>query len=514
MSQSNKPTGTAQVKITKKQIDETLAAGIRHAKFQNKGVQKRLMKNQEKVLRQQERRETHFKTMHKKAEKLRQAQATGHIHPGHFPTEAGPRGEIEPINTDASGKPTLAERMAKYEARTIAPTESFPEDAPVAAIDNVVEDNGVLYGDVKLGDGSVAGEMALLMADTPPPSIPVVFDAETKGLVITPADAARAVEESIERVQDGVVSPAPLYKDILDGVQKRVQAGSSRLNPIRHPLNLYGDAENYKPFPAIGEVVREDGLFAALRAYDQPMTTEVDYANDRLVYAEPGQLVTAELFSQHGLVSQEGLPVKIDGAITPTDKRPPTVQEVNEIYAKADEARATDGGGDEMVPATIHAHIRDNEVAEMYPHQVQEIASYSQDPKAHPTGQSRLNPENPNYWGMLDIIGEEWVAAGTMGPVVVIVEVKEICALVRDVKVNPGQEVLARCVDPHNLPSDTNVFMLKFDTINDLQSDETRAALKKVSEQVRTGKVAYIKSEAEKLFPELFNEDGVPPATK
>lgn len=38
------------------------------------------------------------------------------------------------------------------------------------------------------------------------------------------------------------------------------------------PLNLYGTSTNYKPFPEIGEYLREDGLLATLRRYDYDMT--------------------------------------------------------------------------------------------------------------------------------------------------------------------------------------------------------------------------------------------------
>lgn len=64
-----------------------------------------------------------------------------------------------------------------------------------------------------------------------------------------------------------------------------------------YPLNLYGDSDNYKPFPDIGERVREDGLLFALRAHDDLLsvvekTAEAlqtpDYIYDKLIYAEPG----------------------------------------------------------------------------------------------------------------------------------------------------------------------------------------------------------------------------------
>ncbi len=64
-------------------------------------------------------------------------------------------------------------------------------------------------------------------------------------------------------------------------------------------LNLYGDENNYKPFPEIGDYVRPDGLLMALRSYkpDELAIVErgihdsmkVDYTFDTTVYANgPG----------------------------------------------------------------------------------------------------------------------------------------------------------------------------------------------------------------------------------
>lgn len=68
----------------------------------------------------------------------------------------------------------------------------------------------------------------------------------------------------------------------------------------RYPLNLYGDAENYKPFPDIGDVVRPDGLIMALRDYDEVLAC-TDMSNEALMdhdvifdkgfYAPPGARV-------------------------------------------------------------------------------------------------------------------------------------------------------------------------------------------------------------------------------
>lgn len=61
----------APVKITKKQVDAALAAGQRHAQFLNKGVQKRLKKNQQKLMREQLLREQIYRKQAKERAALK-----------------------------------------------------------------------------------------------------------------------------------------------------------------------------------------------------------------------------------------------------------------------------------------------------------------------------------------------------------------------------------------------------------------------------------------------------------
>lgn len=66
------------------------------------------------------------------------------------------------------------------------------------------------------------------------------------------------------------------------------------------PLNLYGDDTHYKPFPDIGDRIRDDGLVFALRDIDDDLAMaemtpralrEVDYIFDRPLYGKPGAIV-------------------------------------------------------------------------------------------------------------------------------------------------------------------------------------------------------------------------------
>jgi len=64
------------------------------------------------------------------------------------------------------------------------------------------------------------------------------------------------------------------------------------------PLNLYGTLEHYKPFPDIGEQIREDGLLMMFRSYDSDLapvemsiydTMEPDFYFDTALYTKPGK---------------------------------------------------------------------------------------------------------------------------------------------------------------------------------------------------------------------------------
>lgn len=66
-------------------------------------------------------------------------------------------------------------------------------------------------------------------------------------------------------------------------------------------LNLYGDENNYKPFPDIGERVKDHGVLMALRKIDENMALveltpkalmKIDYVFDKRIYAVAGALVT------------------------------------------------------------------------------------------------------------------------------------------------------------------------------------------------------------------------------
>jgi hypothetical protein len=99
-------------------------------------------------------------------------------------------------------------------------------------------------------------------------------------------------------IEDGViVSRSYIQKLKSKGFESRVASWGKKW----YPLNLYGTDEEYRPFPEIGEKIRDDGLLFALRQYDDLLAPvemtpaalrEPDYTFDRLTYAVPGSTVT------------------------------------------------------------------------------------------------------------------------------------------------------------------------------------------------------------------------------
>lgn len=86
-------------------------------------------------------------------------------------------------------------------------------------------------------------------------------------------------------------------------------------------LNLYGDEKHYKPFPDIGDRVREDGVIMATRELDEnlapaEMTARalrtIDHAFDRCTYAKPGALVKDIVVVRDTSVYPSNIPTGMD----------------------------------------------------------------------------------------------------------------------------------------------------------------------------------------------------------
>lgn len=94
--------------------------------------------------------------------------------------------------------------------------------------------------------------------------------------------------------EDGImISEDALDKFKFKTYETRVVEWGSK----RFPLNLYGTADNFKPFPEIGEYIRDDGILMMLRSFDKCLSPveqsiydlmEPDYIFDKGVYVAGG----------------------------------------------------------------------------------------------------------------------------------------------------------------------------------------------------------------------------------
>lgn len=110
-------------------------------------------------------------------------------------------------------------------------------------------------------------------------------------------------------------------------------------------LNLYGTETNYKPFPDIGDVVREDGVLMALRSYDPPelaiveqsvrATMQVDYTFDTTVYANgPGGRII-DVRVNHDIADSNHAEIHMDTQVQKYDKaRRLFYQKIMDVWRK------------------------------------------------------------------------------------------------------------------------------------------------------------------------------------
>ncbi len=121
--------------------------------------------------------------------------------------------------------------------------------------------------------------------------------------------------------EDGIA----VARSVLDKISFRtydtriVEFGSNNF-----PLNLYGDLDNYKPFPEIGDYIRDDGILMMLRNYDidtipvnfHPYSTmEPDMMFDSATYVRGsgGRVVDIEILTNNNL--NKNLPEQMKGQL-------------------------------------------------------------------------------------------------------------------------------------------------------------------------------------------------------
>lgn len=98
-------------------------------------------------------------------------------------------------------------------------------------------------------------------------------------------------------IEDGVVASESFCKK---ATTTAIETMSISFGKKRFPLNIYGDDEEYKIFPDIGDVVNDDGILMALRQYDDDMAPimmskkslqRIDHKYDERVHVEAGARV-------------------------------------------------------------------------------------------------------------------------------------------------------------------------------------------------------------------------------
>jgi len=121
--------------------------------------------------------------------------------------------------------------------------------------------------------------------------------------------------------EDGVMVNRDFLKKLRFKVYETrvIEFGSGKF-----PLNLYGSKNNYKPFPDIGENIRDDGILMMLRAYENDLmpvemsiydAMEPDFIFDKAIYVRGGngRVVDIKVTSNNNASKQ--LPELMSGQI-------------------------------------------------------------------------------------------------------------------------------------------------------------------------------------------------------
>ena len=112
--------------------------------------------------------------------------------------------------------------------------------------------------------------------------------------------------------EDGIM----ISRDMLDKLKFKVyETRTVEFGNHSFPLNLYGNKDVYKPFPEIGDVIRDDGILMMLRKYDYDLmpvemsiydVMEPDFTFDQATYVRGpgGRVVDIKVYRDNVEVSQ------------------------------------------------------------------------------------------------------------------------------------------------------------------------------------------------------------------
>ena len=151
-------------------------------------------------------------------------------------------------------------------------------------------------------------------------------------------------------IEDGIVISRSLQRKMSS---KGYETRSVSWGAKKYPLNLYGDYDNYKPFPDIGDPIHPHGLLFALRDYNDLLAAvemtpkalqEPDYHYDELVYATGanGRVVDVQVYRDHRLINRSPTPTGMEvQAARYHDAQMLFYQQLLEVYNEQKRQRGT-----------------------------------------------------------------------------------------------------------------------------------------------------------------------------
>lgn len=125
----------------------------------------------------------------------------------------------------------------------------------------------------------------------------------------------------------------------------------------KFPLNVYGDAENFKPFPEIGEYIKDDGVLMILRNFDKNLSPveqsiydlmEPDYIFDKAIYVTGGGGKIVDIRVHHEDSIQSPTPMGMEVQIDKYDKARKTFY--NEIISEYKRLKKSKGDSLVLTP--------------------------------------------------------------------------------------------------------------------------------------------------------------------
>lgn len=324
-------------KITKNEIPEAIKLGITRATLANKGVNKRLKKQQEKIKRQQDLRENAIRLQNKAME-----EAKKRMTPADNQNPKVLKDAVQKVvkDTVAAG---LEEQHKKQEAMHLRVQAPDPEPSVAEIIANTPP---------VPGPAEEVHPMTFTDGTTDTNDDPKNFGRQSVDpeLSVTPTRYEPNQCFDVAGINpfegSGVSSRKQMYANVAPAFATLPPIPKLKDNEVL--INLYGDDENYKPFPNIGDKVRLDGMTWAIRTLSgnaKPRESEltglrqVDHVNDTIAHVPAGAIIMAEDIDVYEIKADEftTLPegfVLYDDSLPVTNLDAPGMEGAKEAFLK------------------------------------------------------------------------------------------------------------------------------------------------------------------------------------